>query len=114
MSTIKKDGNLRLNTIVRFTGLIYDENDNFVKLNTEDVSIKDGLAIEYCYDGEHYLVVAFIYYNVNEGECFFKSVLDRVQHYITVDDYQKFVDLLNEGFELVIKHNMESEDEDSI
>ena len=51
----KQKGKLRLGNITRATSIISG------KLSTKDLPVKEGLQIEYDYDGqEHYIVITFI------------------------------------------------------
>ena len=53
----KKKGKIRLGNITRVTSIING------KLSSKDLPVKEGLQIEYDYDGqEHYIVVTFIKY----------------------------------------------------
>ena len=100
MATFKKEGKLRLQSVARLISLGRDKNGD-LKFNWEELPVVDGLSVEYEYEEGHYVVIAEIEYNTHEEECYFKSVLDRVQEYITVDNYPQFIDLIKDGFRLI-------------
>lgn len=100
MSTLRVNGKLRLKEISRLDG--FKMNDfKLSSLCVSTLPISKGLGIEYEYRPKTYIVVAFIYYNEHEHDCYFESIGSRVQEYISVDLYPSFLNLLNEGFRLI-------------
>ena len=97
--TYKQLNNLRLQSISKITDIVGDS------IITEQLPAKKGLAIEFSEDGETYIVIAWIRYDEEVGECYFESVVDRVQEYVKFEGYNDFKELLKEGFTIVKESN---------
>lgn len=71
MKVLNTINNFRVCTISQVAGI--DENRNLI---INELGVDKGLGIEYCYDGEHYIVVSFI--KVKNGSAYLDWVRDKV------------------------------------
>lgn len=98
MTTFKQNGNFRLKEISRCTGITPKG-----KLVVDTLPVSEGLDVEFEYDTtkHFYVVVGFIKFDSYEDNCSFSIVGDRLQQYVTKENYDEFIDLVKEGYRLV-------------
>ena len=93
----KQKGKLRLGNITRATSIISG------KLSTKDLPVKEGLQIEYDYDGqEHYIVITFIKFG--EDGAVLEDICNRILE-LPTEEFDNFKELAQIGINLVEKAN---------
>lgn len=101
--TFVEKNNIRLQSITRASGI-----DDDGTLLTTKLPTKDGLGIEYCYDGEHYIVISFIKYEPKEDGAYLDLVGNRILE-LNKDDFDDFKQIANIGIDMVNCVNEENE-----
>lgn len=101
--TFVEKNNIRLQSITQVSGI--DDNGAFL---TTQLLTKDGLGIEYCYDGEHYIVISFIKYEPKEDGAYLDLVGNRILE-LDKNEFDDFKQLANIGIDMINCINEENE-----
>lgn len=93
----KQKGKLRLRNITQLTSIVSG------KLSSKDLPVKEGLGIEYDYDGqEHYIVITFIKFG--EDGAVLEDICNRILE-LPTEEFDNFKELARIGINLVEKAN---------